>query len=169
MVGALPPVTLLITDDLSSRRLATLGRAAFVDQGEGEVRESSSITWLGISLPLSLPPSSSFDRKTRSHRVLSSAKDRRVDPQNSVKKKKFLNPKSDSSEADILLEKGGNPPRAVYRSDFFFFFLLIPSAPPSTSTPPRGELERPLRDKFWQPTNWVKCVVAHAVVVGGWL
>lgn len=83
MVGALPPVTLLITDDLSSRRLATLGRAAFVDQGEGEVRESSSITWLGISLPLSFPSSSIVKLgRIESYR-------RRVDPQNSVKKKNF--------------------------------------------------------------------------------
>lgn len=51
MVAALPPVTLLITDDLSSRRLTTLGRAAFVEH-RSRGRESSSITWPGVSLPV---------------------------------------------------------------------------------------------------------------------
>lgn len=55
MVAALPPVTLLITDDLSSRRLATLGRAAFVEH-RSRGRESSSITWPGVSLQGSIEP-----------------------------------------------------------------------------------------------------------------
>lgn len=86
MVAALPPVTLLITDDLSSRRLATLGRAAFVEH-RSRGRESSSTTWPGVSFP--------FDRKTRSDRTLSPANDRRVASQERIYYWKTRNPPRD--------------------------------------------------------------------------
>lgn len=84
MVAALPPVTLLITDDLSSRRLATLGRAAFVEH-RSRGRESSSITWSPFP----------FDRKTRSDRTLSPANDRRVASQERIYHWKTRNPPRD--------------------------------------------------------------------------
>lgn len=93
MVGALPPVTLLITGDLSSRRLATLGRAAFV---EHRSRGCTSC----------LPPSL-FDRKTRSNRTSSP----RIDASCLSETDILLEMRNHHSSWD------------VYRSDFFFLLI----------------------------------------------
>lgn len=97
MVGALPPVTLLITGDLSSRRLATLGRAAFVEHRSRVARTSC------------LPPSL-FDRKTRSNRTSSP----RIDA-------------SRLSEANILEMQNYHPWNVYRSGFFFLLIPPAPS------------------------------------------